>query len=126
MANKTPLNLDTVEHLASIGLTDEQIAQSLGCSRSTITRRKKEDDAFDAALKAGRSAGIAAVTNALFTAATGERPNTSAQIFYLKNRAGWRDKQEVESTLNGDITINHDVEAALQALKDAGIDPSSL
>lgn len=126
MADKKPLNLAEVEHLASIGLTDEQIAQSLGCSRSTITRRKKEDDAFDAALKAGRSAGIAAVTSALFNAATGEKPNTSAQIFYLKNRAGWRDKQEVESTLSGDITINHDVEAALQALKDAGIDPSSI
>ena len=66
------------------------------------------------------------MTNALFEAATGEKPNTSAQIFYLKNRAGWRDKQEVESTLNGDITLNHDVEAAMQALRDAGIDPLKL
>lgn len=126
MAEKKEINLAQVERLASIGLTEEQIAQSLGISRSTITRRKRDDDAFGAALKAGRASGVAAVTNALFEAATGEKPNTSAQIFYLKNRAGWRDKQEVESTLNGDITLNHDVEAAMQALRDAGIDPLKL
>ena len=126
MAEKKEINLAEVERLASIGLTEEQIAESLGISRSTITRRKRDDDAFDAALKAGRASGVAAVTNALFEAATGEKPNTSAQIFYLKNRAGWRDKQEVESTLNGDITLNHDVEAAMQALRDAGIDPLKL
>ena len=126
MAEKKEINLAEVERLASIGLTEEQIAESLGISRSTITRRKRDDDAFDAALKAGRASGVAAVTNALFEAATGEKPNTSAQIFYLKNRAGWRDKQEVESTLNGDVTLNHDVEAAMQALRDAGIDPLKL
>ena len=126
MAEKKEINLAEVERLASIGLTEEQIAESLGISRSTITRRKRDDDAFDAALKAGRASGVAAVTNALFEAATGEKPNTSAQIFYLKNRAGWRDKQDIEANIAGDVTLNHDVEAAMQALRDAGIDPLKL
>lgn len=126
MAEKKEIDLSEVARLASIGLSEEQIAQSLGISRSTITRRKRDDDAFGAALRAGKAAGVAAVTNALFESATGEKPNTSAQIFYLKNRAGWRDKQEVESTVSGDVSVNHDVEAALQALKDVGIDPKNL
>lgn len=126
MAEKKEIDLSEVSRLASIGLSEEQIAQSLGISRSTITRRKRDDDAFGAALRAGKAAGVAAVTNALFESATGEKPNTSAQIFYLKNRAGWRDKQEVESTISGDVSVNHDVEAALQALKDVGIDPKNL
>lgn len=126
MAEKKEIDLSEVARLASIGLSEEQIAQSLGISRSTITRRKRDDDAFGAALRAGKAAGVAAVTSALFESATGEKPNTSAQIFYLKNRAGWRDKQEVESTISGDVSVNHDVEAALQALKDVGIDPKSL
>ena len=126
MAEKKEIDLSEVSRLASIGLSEEQIAQSLGISRSTITRRKRDDDAFGAALRAGKAAGVAAVTNAPFESATGEKPNTSAQIFYLKNRAGWRDKQEVESTVSGDVSVNHDVEAALQALKDVGIDPKSL
>lgn len=126
MAEKKEIDLSEVSRLASIGLSEEQIAQSLGISRSTITRRKRDDDAFGAALRAGKAAGVAAVTNALFESATGEKPNTSAQIFYLKNRAGWRDKQEVESTVSGDVSVNHDVEAALQALKDVGIDPKNL
>ncbi|QDP52878.1 MAG: hypothetical protein Unbinned4512contig1001_16 [Prokaryotic dsDNA virus sp.] len=126
MAEKKEINLEKVEKLAAIGLSEQQIAESLGISRSTITRRKRDDDAFAAALRAGKAAGIAAVTNALFEAATGEKPNTSAQIFYLKNRAGWKDKQDIDANLTGDVTLNHDVEAAMQAVRDAGLDPLKL
>jgi hypothetical protein len=51
--------------------------------------------------------GIEEVTNALFENATLERDNT-AIIFYLKNRAGWVDKQEhkvaTETTVTLDLT----------------------
>ena len=73
-----------------------------------------------------KNAGIDAVTNALFEGATGDKPNTSAQIFFLKNRAGWRDRTEVDANIHADVTVTHDIEAALQALKDAGVDPASL
>lgn len=126
MANVKEIDLDKLYNLAKIGLSEEQIATSLGISASTVTRRKRDDEQFDRTLKAGKQAGIDAVTNALFQGATGDKPNTSAQIFFLKNRAGWRDKTEVDANLSGDVTVNHDIDAALQSLKDAGIDPTKL
>lgn len=127
MGNKIDIDLEKLYKLAEMGLSEEQIATSFGISVSTIARRKRDDDTFASTLKAGKQAGVTAVTNALFTSATNpDKPNTSAQIFFLKNRGGWRDKQEVDTNLTGGIDVTHDVDAALQALKDAGIDPSDL
>lgn len=126
LANVKEIDLDKLYNLAKIGLSEEQIAISLGISVATIGRRKRDDDRFAETLKAGKQRGIDAVTNALFEGATGDKPNTSAQIFFLKNRAGWRDKTEVDANLSGDVTVNHDIDAALQSLKDAGIDPTKL
>jgi len=129
LANKQPIDYEKVRDLASIGLTDEQIAVSIGVSRSTITRRKREDDAFDAAIKEGKQSGLTAVTNSLFNAATDDnKPNMSAAIFYLKNRGqgAWRDRTEVDANISGGIELTHDIDAALKALKDAGVDPSAL
>jgi len=129
LANHKVIDYEQVRNLASIGLTDEQIGVSIGVSRSTITRRKREDDAFDAAIREGKQAGLTAVTNSLFNAATDDtKPNMSAAIFYLKNRGqgAWRDKSEVDANVSGGIEVTHDIDAALQALKDAGVDPSTL
>lgn len=126
MANTKPIDYEKLYNLAKIGLSEEQIAISLGISASTITRRKRDDEQFDHTLKAGKQAGITSVTNSLFESATADKPNTSAQIFYLKNRGGWRDRSEVDANVSGGIEVTHDIDAALQALKDAGVDPSSL
>lgn len=126
MANTKPIDYEELYNLAKIGLSEEQIAVSLGISVSTIARRKRDDDTFADTLKAGKQAGISAVTNSLFESATADKPNTSAQIFYLKNRGGWRDRTEVDANVSGGIEVTHDIDAALQALRDAGVDPSSL
>jgi len=126
LANTKPIDYEELYNLAKIGLSEEQIAVSLGISVSTIARRKRDDDTFAETLKAGKQAGISAVTNSLFESATAEKPNTSAQIFFLKNRAQWRDRTEVDANINGGIEVTHDIDSALQALKDAGVDPSSL
>ena len=84
--------IEQVENLASRGLTDQQIADSLGVSRSTISRGKKDNDAFDAAIKKGRSRGIQQVANALYESALAG--SATAQIFFLKARAGWSDKPQ--------------------------------
>tara|TARA_Y100000114_G_C11645406_1_gene271443 strand:- start:94 stop:474 length:381 start_codon:yes stop_codon:yes gene_type:complete len=126
MANKIEIDEGKAYELAKIGLSDEQIAVSLGISRSTLARRKRECDTFDTALKAGKQAGITTVTNALFESATAEKPNTSAQIFFLKNRGGWRDNIDVNQQLTADINLDIDIEQALEALQDAGIDANSL
>ena len=127
MAGRKTVEIDLakVEALAERGLTERQIGEALGISRSTVQRRKADDDAFAAAIKAGQARGIVAVTNALWDNAV-EKGNTAAAIFYLKNRAGWTDRAAVEAQHSGEVVLEHDVTAALEALRRAGIDPSSL
>jgi transcriptional regulator with XRE-family HTH domain len=126
MSDKIEIDLEQLFDLAKIGLTEEQIAGSLGVSVSTIQRRKRDDDAFAQTLKQGKLAGIATVTNSLFEQATGDKPSTSATIFFLKNRAGWADKHEVDAMHSGVVGLDLQVESAIQALREAGIDPASL
>jgi uncharacterized protein (DUF2384 family) len=123
MANEKEVSLDELFHLAQIGLTEAQMAASLGISTPTFERRKKEDEQFLRTLKEGKAAGITKVTNALFKGAV-EHEKPASQIFFLKNRAGWTDRQEVD--VSGSVGVDVQLDAAIEALKDAGIDPSSL
>ncbi len=82
--------LQAAEDAAARGLSDVQVAEVLGISRATLDRRKRDDEAFEAAIKKGKARGIQEVSNMLFeTALQGSVP---AMIFYLKARAGWTDK----------------------------------
>ena len=94
----TPEVCEKVENLSAQGLTVEQISLVLGINKSTMFDKQNEYPDFSDALKRGRGKGIANVTNALYQKATVDRDNT-AIIFYLKNRAGWVDKQEIQSTV---------------------------
>lgn len=86
---------------AGLGLSETQIADNLGVGISTITRNKKRNERFEQALKKGRSKAIEQVTNALFNNAVHDN-NTTAQIFYLKNRdaTNWSDRTQVEHNLD--------------------------
>jgi len=84
-----------VERLAARGLTQEQICAALGICVDTMIRRKRESSELVEAINRGQAAGIATVANALFEQAT-KGKNTAAAIFYLKNRAGWKDKLDIE------------------------------
>lgn len=111
--------LDEIQGWAMSGLTDEQIADNLGIAASTLYEYKKKYPEFSEALKKGKDIADAQVVNALFKTATGftyyediatatgdvvqaqryAKPNTTAQIFWLKNRQPdrWRDKTEVKA-----------------------------
>jgi len=90
--------LSKTENLMAKGLTKEQCAGMLGVSVSTFMLHQAENSEFSEAIKKGQASGIDQVTNALFENATVGKDNT-AIIFYLKNRAGWVDKQEIQSTV---------------------------
>jgi len=90
--------LKKTESLMAKGLTKEQCAGMLGVSVSTFMLYQAENSEFSESIKRGQSIGIDQVTNALYEKATVDKDNT-AIIFYLKNRAGWVDKQEVQSTV---------------------------
>lgn len=125
------------ESLAAQGLTMEQIALSLGMGERTLYEKKAEYTQFSQAINAGQAKGVAIITNKLFERAQGYShpeekifcskngditraetmrhwpPDTTAQIFYLKNRAGWKDKTELD--LPQGLTIKIDSEDANHA-----------
>lgn len=109
---------------AKDGLTDEQISQNVGVSYSTFREWKKKFSALSAVLKENKEVADRQVENALHKTAIGfyyeedavtnqgevvsvrkySKPNTTAQIFWLKNRKPeWSDKQEVE--LSGTVVF---------------------
>lgn len=128
-----------LEGWARDGLTDEQIAKNIGISRSTLNVWKDRYSDISDALKKGKDIIDRQVENALLKRALGyeyeevkekfedgvitERtvtkkevvPDTTAQIFWLKNRKPdkWRDKPAYEDTSELDK-----LDAILKGLKD--------
>ncbi len=120
-----------LEAWARDGLTDEQIAHNMGCNVRTLYVWKKEYPQIEQALKTGKEVVDIQVENALFKRAIGydyeevktiietlpggekrqraERTrkhvpgDTTAQIFWLKNRKQieWRDRKETQ--LSGSV-----------------------
>lgn len=122
-----PEGLLKIEGWARDGLTDEQIAHNMGIAYSTLREWRDSYSALSAALKRGKEVVDRMVENALLKRALGyeyeevsekfeggvltERkvtkkqvaPDTTAQIFWLKNRkpTDWRDKRnsdDIEDT----------------------------
>lgn len=111
-----------IEGWARDGLTDEQIAKNIGISKQTFYDWKKKYTDFSDSLKNGKEVIDRQVENALLKRAIGyeyeeisekfeggvltERkvtkkqvvPDTTAQIFWLKNRkpSVWRDRAQVD------------------------------
>ena len=119
-----------LEGWARDGLTDEQIAHNMGIHIATLYEYKKRYDEISEVLKRGKEVIDIQVENALLKRALGYKyeevkteqsedgykvtktvkevvPDTTAQIFWLKNRKRkeWRDKQEVEHTGNIDFNV---------------------
>lgn len=123
-----PEGLLLLEGWARDGLTDEQIAHNMGISRKTLAEWKKKYGDISDTLKKGKDVVDIQVENALLKRALGyvckeqkvskdgeiielEKeipPDTTAQIFWLKNRKPdkWRDKVENVNTTDEDKVIN--------------------
>lgn len=109
------------EKLCKLGAKDDELADFFGVSIRTINQWKTEHEAFSQSLKNGKEEADARVEKSLYHRATGYTfdsekifnhqgeilrvpirehvpPDTTAMIFWLKNRrpADWRDKHEVE------------------------------
>ncbi|MCD8160921.1 MAG: helix-turn-helix domain-containing protein [Clostridiales bacterium] len=91
-----PEGLLLLEGWARDGLTDEQIAKNCGCGVRTLYDWKEKYPQISQALKKGKEVVDYAVENALLSAALDG--NTTAQIFWLKNRRPdkWRDRPTQE------------------------------
>lgn len=131
----TPEGLLKVEGWARDGLTDEQIAANIGIRAGTLYDWKNRFSDFSEALKKGKEVVDRQVENALLKRALGYTykettrepvlnpdtgkveltitktvtkqvvPDTTAQIFWLKNRKPevWRDKREITTDDNDQV-----------------------
>lgn len=91
-----------LEGWARDGLTYEQIAHNMGIDTSTLWDWRKANTTISNAIKKGREVVDYEVENALLKSAL--EGNTTAQIFWLKNRRKqqWRDKIEYSND-NGEL-----------------------
>jgi hypothetical protein len=120
-----PEILDEVTEMAKSGATDIEIADSLSVSVQTLYNWRAKYPEFLEALKGGKAEADERVVNSLYKRATGFEhdsvkifcgkdgdvtqvpfreyipPDTTAAIFWLKNRRKdeWRDKSEVDLKL---------------------------
>lgn len=95
-----PEGLALIEGRARDGMTEREIAESFGVSRRTLFRWKEGYPEVAQALRRGKEAVDYQVEGALLhTALNG---NTTAQIFWLRNRRPdkWKDKPEQKSAAN--------------------------
>jgi hypothetical protein len=128
--------------LAALGATDIEVADFFEVDVRTVYRWKHSQPEFCQALNAGKDKADERVVNSLYQKAIGYEqdavkifmpagaeepvyapfrekiaPDTTAAIFWLKNRnpAEWRDKQEVSHTGSLEITSKEQRDAAVAA-----------
>ena len=127
----TEEGLIEIEGWARDGLTNAQIAHNIGINPDTLYTWMKRFPDVSESLKRGKEVVDRQVENALFKSAIGymyeeetvtnagdvvttrkyAKPNTTAQIFWLKNRKPetWRDKQEQDVNMTGTVVfLNED------------------
>lgn len=138
---------EQAKKLALLGATDAQAADFFGVTEQTLNNWKKKHPEFFESLKAGKAEVDSKVVRSLFERAMGYThpeekifnhngeamrvettkhypPDTTAMIFWLKNRdpENWRDKvtTEVIGTLHTTHDLNDDqLNDLIEAMEDA-------
>jgi hypothetical protein len=75
---------ERVRHLAGVGVRQDDIAKIIGCAPKTLRKQFRDD------LDRGVAEANAIVSGCLFAAAKGG--NVVAQMFWMKTRGHWREK----------------------------------
>ena len=95
-----------VELMARKGWTDEEMSELLGINRTTLYNWQKKHPKFFNTLKEWKYAADATIEKSLYE--TAKEGNTTAQIFWLKNRKRkeWRDQHHIKHGVDdlGDMT----------------------
>lgn len=104
-----PDGLLLLEGWARDGLTDEQLAEKIGITATTLYDWKNRFPEISEALKRGKEVVDYEVENALLNKALGG--DTTAQIFWLKNRRPdkWRDKPIEKTSEDMEVRVIIDV-----------------
>lgn len=128
--------------LCLLGYTDEQLAEFFNVCVATIYNWKNDHKDFLEATEKGKALADGEVAASLYERATGYShpdthisnyqgvitkteitkhypPDTAAAFIWLKNRAGWRDRKEVEmkATHTYDEMTDDEIDAELESLE---------
>jgi hypothetical protein len=112
---------EKVRHLAGLGVAQDDIAKIIDCAPKTLRKCFRDE------LDRGVAEANATISGSLFGAAKGG--NVTAQIFWLKTRAHWREQKaandpvsETDAGSNPEVLVlpdnNRDPELT-QVLRDA-------
>ena len=104
------LDPEKVRRLAAQGLSQKQISRSLGVSWNTLNRNRKRSKDFNGAYEQGVAEGLSNVTNSLYEQAL--EGNTTASIFFLKNRDENRWRDRVETTHDHQLSLSNVIDSA--------------
>lgn len=91
----TPEQIREVETLAAV-LNQDQISDYFGITRVTFGEIMKRQPEVSIRYNVGKAKAIASIGGNLISQA--RAGNVSAQTFYLKTQAGWKETQVVDST----------------------------
>jgi hypothetical protein len=103
---------EKARHLAGLGVPQDDIAKIIGCAPKTLRKRFRDD------LDRGVVEANATISSSLFGAAKGG--NVTAQIFWMKTRAKWREPTVEDPASGTDAGTNSEV---LLVLPDNSRDP---
>ena len=122
-----PEYADLAYKFCLLGAKNEQLAEFFDVAVSTVSLWMNEHEEFSEAIKKGRVQADAEIAHALYHRAKGYShdavkifndkdtgvtqvpytehypPDTAAAFIWLKNRAGWRDKQELTGADGKDL-----------------------
>ena len=93
---------ERVRHLSGVGVCQDDIARIIGCAPKTLRKRLRDE------LDRGVAEANATIAGYLFAAA--KAGNITAQIFWLKTRAHWRERAAAdEATPAADGEANSEI-----------------
>src|SRR6266436_6430043 len=82
---------EKVRYLAGLGVRQDDIARIIGCAPKTLRKRFRDE------LDRGVAEANATISGSLFANAKGG--NVTAQIFWLKTRAHWRERMAADDPI---------------------------
>lgn len=100
------IDLRKVEEYAQVCNNEEEIANALGISYTTLKARKRESDQFASAIKRGKAKANVFVGGKLMEKIRGG--DTASIIFYMKARCGWKEtsRNELSGANGGAIKVD--------------------
>jgi hypothetical protein len=100
-------DLIRIENIAAMGATNDQIANALGVSETTLKSMRHKYPSVEQVIKRGKDRADLQVIGRLYKKALDG--DTTAMIFWLKNRqpTKWRDRHNVDH--GGEVSVDNKV-----------------